>query len=196
MGYIQSLADSDVYMKLRSRPDGSSYYEYVLCYVDDILCISQEPSTFMESIKKIFILKNGYSQPKTFLGSDIHRFEVHENGLNHQCWGLGSREYVQRVVAEVEKRAQEYGLTLPARAVAPMRSNYSPELDLTAELNEEGISLYQGMIGTLRWLVEIGRVDLLIVFRLCHHLWPHLGSDIFMRFYIYLHFLGLSQMKH
>jgi hypothetical protein len=160
MGYVQCLADSDVYMKPKSRSNGSSYYEYVLCYVDDILCISQDPSIFMESMKKIFILKNGYSQPKTFLGSDIHKYEVYENGLKHNCWGLGSREYVDRVVGEVEKRAKGYGLSLPTRVVAPMRSNYSPELDLTAELNDEGISWYQGMIGTLRWLVEIGRVDI------------------------------------
>ena len=160
MGYTQSLADSDVYLKPKSRSDGSSYYEYVLCYVDNILCISQDQSLFMESMKKIFTFKNGYSQPNTFLGSEIHKYEIYENGQMYRSWGLGSKEYILRKVDEVEKRAAVYEMHLPNRAVAPMRSNYSPELDLTSKLNDDGVSWYQGMIGTLRWLIEIGRVNL------------------------------------
>ena len=160
MGYTASLADPDVYMKGRSKPDGFQYYEYVLCYVDDILCISHMPSKFMESIMKIFTLKNGHSHPKTFLGSEIHKYEIFENGLSYRCWGLGSRDYVLRVVKEVEETAQKFQMAFPSRAARPMRSNYSPELDLTEELNDHGTTFYQGMIGTLRWLVEIGRVDL------------------------------------
>ena len=148
MGYVASLGDPDVYMKGRSRADGSTFYEYILCYVDDILCISNQPEIFMESLVKIFTLKNGHSQPKTFLGIDIQKFEIEENGMKHKCWGLGSGAYIKRVLKEVEKRANEFGLRLPVRVVSPLRSGYSPELDLTTELQESGVSWYQSLIET------------------------------------------------
>jgi len=41
-----------------------------------------------------------------------------------------------------------------------MSTGYSPELDVSDLLNEDGIAWYQELIGTLRWLVEIGRSDI------------------------------------
>jgi hypothetical protein len=35
-----------------------------------------------------------------------------------------------------------------------------PELDITEELNEEGIKQYQSLIGALQWLVTLGRFDI------------------------------------
>ncbi|KAI2508430.1 Reverse transcriptase (RNA-dependent DNA polymerase) [Fragilaria crotonensis] len=35
--------DPDVWMRPKVKPNGDKYWEYVLCYVDDILCISHEP---------------------------------------------------------------------------------------------------------------------------------------------------------
>lgn len=160
MGYKPSLADPDVYMKARARADGSNFYEYILCYVDDILCISDNPSLFMENLKNIFTLKNGYSTPKTFLGCEVQKFEVHENGQTFRSWGMGTGDYVKRVVDEAERRAHEYGFVFPTRVVAPMRTNYSPELDFTSFLDDDGVTWYQGLIGTLRWMIEIGRIDL------------------------------------
>jgi hypothetical protein len=47
MGYQSTRADPDVYIKARSKGSGESYYEYVLCYGDDILVISEHPEEFM-----------------------------------------------------------------------------------------------------------------------------------------------------
>jgi hypothetical protein len=43
-----------------------------------------------------------------------------------------------------------------------MNNNYTPELDVTEELNEEDVTFYQELIGVLRWATEIGRVDILL----------------------------------
>jgi hypothetical protein len=43
-----------------------------------------------------------------------------------------------------------------------MNNNYSPELDVTTELDEDGTIFYQELIGVLRWATEIGRVDILL----------------------------------
>jgi hypothetical protein len=40
MGYRPSYADPDVWLQLAVKPDGFEYYEYILCYVDNVLCIS------------------------------------------------------------------------------------------------------------------------------------------------------------
>jgi hypothetical protein len=42
-----------------------------------------------------------------------------------------------------------------------MTSGYRPELDTTAELNDEDGRYYQELIGVLRWAVELGRIDIL-----------------------------------
>ena len=40
--------------------------------------------------------------------------------------------------------------------------SYDAEMDCTAELKSEGIQQYQEIIGSLRWAVELGRVDILL----------------------------------
>ena len=49
---------------------------------------------------------------------------------------------------------------MPAKAETPLKSTYRPELDISAELNPTDASYYQSLIGVLRWIVELGRVDI------------------------------------
>ena len=46
------------------------------------------------------------------------------------------------------------------KANTPITTIYRPELDVTSELNADDASYYQSLIGILRWMVEIGRVDI------------------------------------
>ena len=41
-----------------------------------------------------------------------------------------------------------------------MRATYRPELDVTPVLEAEWASYYQSLIGVLRWIVELGQVDI------------------------------------
>ena len=50
-------------------------------------------------------------------------------------------------------------LKMYSRAQRPMASGYLPELDQSEELDADGVTLYQELIGVLRWAIEIGRVD-------------------------------------
>ena len=43
-----------------------------------------------------------------------------------------------------------------------MNITFSPELDVTEELNEDDTTYFQELIGVLRWATEIGRVDILL----------------------------------
>ena len=51
-------------------------------------------------------------------------------------------------------------MKLPTKAETPMRSTYQPELDVSPELSTEESSYYQSLIGVLRWIVELGRIDI------------------------------------
>ena len=45
---------------------------------------------------------------------------------------------------------------------SPWPRDYRPEADISPELSPEQASYYQSLIGTLRWIVELGRVDLVM----------------------------------
>ena len=48
---------------------------------------------------------------------------------------------------------------LPTKADTPLKASYRPELDVSPELDTANAAYYQSLIGVLRWIVELGRVD-------------------------------------
>jgi Reverse transcriptase (RNA-dependent DNA polymerase) len=60
LGFQSSPADPDVWLRAASKPDGETYYEYMLMYVDDILAILLEPQHILEEVQKTSKLKNGW----------------------------------------------------------------------------------------------------------------------------------------
>lgn len=159
-GYRSSKADPDVWMRKSSKPDGFSYYEYVLCYVDDVLAISHEPGRTMDSIRKTFKLKEDKAEePDVYLGASLSKMT---NGSGTECWTISSEKYVRAAVANVEGKLDKEGKRLPSRCQTPFTSGYKPEQDDTPELKADGLHYYQELIGVLRWAVELGRVDILL----------------------------------
>ena len=57
LGYRPSKADPDVWLKPAKKSTGEAYYEMILCYVDDVISISEDPMRAIEGIKKTFKLK-------------------------------------------------------------------------------------------------------------------------------------------
>jgi len=51
---------------------------------------------------------------------------------------------------------------LATKVTTPIHLGYRPELDTTAELDPKRASYYQGLIGVLRWITELGRIDILV----------------------------------
>ena len=48
---------------------------------------------------------------------------------------------------------------MPNKADTPLTTTYRPELDVSRELTVDDAAYYQSLIGILRWIVELGRVD-------------------------------------
>ena len=160
MNYRASLADPDVWMRPATKPSGERYYEYVLCYVDDVLVISSQPMRSMDGIREVFKLKGDKAEkPDMYLGAQIT--EVHtDNGT--KCWSLSSEKYVKAAVSNVDATLRKNDSKLPSNCPTPCTSGYHPAEDVSNELNARGVQQFQELIGVLRWAVEIGRLDILL----------------------------------
>jgi hypothetical protein len=159
-GYRQSRGDPDVYMKRRSRPNGSNYYEMVLVFVDDILCVSHDPQEFMNRLGKIYDLRGTVSEPSIYLGANVMKHQL-PNGSS--CWAMSSETYVKNAIINVKELLREDGRelrTTKRRGRTPLSISYKPELDQTTELPPAMISRYLQLIGILRWAIELGRIDI------------------------------------
>ena len=63
MGYMPSFTDLDLWLRPAVNPDSFGYYEYILCYVNDMLCISHNPRKLMKRIQEDFNLKDDKIKP-------------------------------------------------------------------------------------------------------------------------------------
>jgi hypothetical protein len=81
------------------------------------------------------------------------------------CWSMSADTYVKYVkcaVADVVHTLDEVGQRLKMRVTTPMATGYRPELDATPELDEGKTNYFQEVIGILQWIVELGRVDIMV----------------------------------
>ena len=101
LGFHSSLADPDVYLRSAIAPNGKKYYEYVMTYVDDVLCISKDPKTIVEGIKAKFALKGDKAEePTEFLGAGLSRMTT---ANRTECWAQSSDKYLAEAVKSVDK---------------------------------------------------------------------------------------------
>ena len=76
MGFIPSLADPDVWMRPAVKEDSFKYWEYILAYVDNVLCISHQPLSAMKRLQESFKMKGDkIEKPTDYLGAALSQFE-------------------------------------------------------------------------------------------------------------------------
>ena len=160
LDFLSCKADPDVWMRAAEKSDGTTYYEYVLLYTDDMLVVSEDPESFIrKEIGEIFTVKEkSIGPPSQYLGNKVLKVEL-DNGV--KCWGFSSSQYVQNAVRNVEEYLERSGRpTLKRNCKSPWPCNYRPEIDTSPELPLDEVSYYQSLIGVLRWIVELGRADI------------------------------------
>jgi hypothetical protein len=144
---------------------------------DDILAVSIDLRSILTKINKHFTLKpDSIKPPDDYLGTMI-RLTTLPNEII--AWGKSSSHYVQ--TAWLQQRRQ--------LAKSPMDVKYRPELDITEELQPEEANYYQSLIGTLRWAIEIGRIDITteVSMLAAHIAMPREGHlDAVLRIFAYL----------
>jgi len=78
-----------------------------------------------------------------------------------RAYSFSPTQYVKEAVLNVENYLDKYNYKFSSKKVnIPIPADYHPELDSTPELNQKESKYYQSLIGILRWIVELGRLDI------------------------------------
>ncbi|CAJ1957701.1 unnamed protein product [Cylindrotheca closterium] len=96
-------------------------------------------------------------EPTTYLGATISKHKL--DGDDYFTWAIGSEEYLQVSLRVVKKRIAPMQLTLKKKVYSTLPTGYKPELDSTPFVDDDTAILYMQLIGILRWLVELGGID-------------------------------------
>jgi hypothetical protein len=132
---------------------------YILTYVDDCLILSQEPGRIINNLKQEYKYKlKDLGEPKRYLGAEIGKYTFPDGT---RAWYMLARFYLQQAVIEVERQFDNLlKIFKPSTLDVPIQPGSHPELDNTQFLEDDNVQLYQSYIGVLRWVVELGHVDL------------------------------------
>jgi len=157
LNYEFCSADHDAWIRKAKRDDGTDYYEYLLLYTDDCLCVSEHAEEALREIDNYFSLKeNSIGPPKIYLGGKVSKVDL-LSGI--WAYSFSSSQYSKEAVKIVEQYLNKKNLKLNRKASAPLSPGYRPELDQSRELDPKDEAYYQSLIGILRWSVELGRID-------------------------------------
>ena len=96
--------------------------------------------------------------PRYLYWSQVQTNEM-SNGVT--AWAISPRKYVKEAINNCEKWIQQ---NMPehrhgSRPSNPFPTGYDPDLDTTAELDEEQATYDQSQISILHYIVELGRID-------------------------------------
>jgi len=145
MGFIPSKAERDIWMR-----DCRDHYKYIAVYVDDLLIASKDPSSIIKTL------------------SDEHKFKLKGTGAVSFCLGCdwfrdddGNLCYAPHQCIEkvMDNYLHLFGKR-PHNAHSPIVQGDHPELDNSELLDNAGIQIYQSLIGSLQWAIQIGRFDI------------------------------------
>jgi hypothetical protein len=139
LGFKSSKADPDVWMCKPRKPNGDIYWEYVLCYVDDVLAISHTPRDIIESISQYVKLKPDSIQPPAmYLGANVAQYTILDGEGSvpmKQVWTMSAQDYIQKAVKEIEMELRSNGAyCLPKKAETPFSHITFPVLLLSRYL--------------------------------------------------------------
>lgn len=146
MGFKPTRYDRDVWMRLRE--DGKGYC-YICTHVDDFKVVSNDPGRWVESIAKVFLIKE-HGPRNYYLGNNYVYRDVND------LWTFGTKTYATEAVARVERI---YGCLRKESTPLPVEDCH-PELDDSPLLGIDDHRKFQMLLGMLQWLMSIGRPDL------------------------------------
>ena len=120
LGYTPTKADPGFWLRKAVKADGFQYYEMVLCYVDGVLCISDDLMKIMKVIQRTFKLKDDkIDEPEDYLGATLEKIILSDGS---EFWSMSSANYVKAAVNNFEKTLAKSKNRLTGRCVAPLQS--------------------------------------------------------------------------
>ena len=151
--------------KLYKRPSQTVIFCYLTKDSFDHMTKPRIVKNSRKISRLIKIKEGGIKQPQVYLRANCQMNQSWTNGI--ECWGMSAEQYCKEAVKNVKKQLKEYGYEYNKKLSDPAylprqpfsNVNYRPELDVTEACNDKEYSYYANLIGVLRWLVELGRID-------------------------------------
>ena len=75
-------------------------------------------------------------------------------------WAISSSQYIQEAIQNVENHLKTKREILSSGTNSLLTNGYHPECDVSGELFDEDVTYCQSLFGVLRWIVEMGRIDI------------------------------------
>ena len=117
----------------------------------------------MKKIDKFFLLKpDSFGDPNMYLGAKI-KYHKTPNGM--WSWKMSPSKYVCEACKNCKDHLNnnfDVRYKLPKQAPNPFFMGYEAELDTSKLYDLEEASYFQSIIGVMHWMIEIGRVDIVI----------------------------------
>ena len=148
MGFFPSFAEPDIWMR-----DRGDHYEYIATYVDDLTIASRDPQAIIDDLEgepNNFKLK-GTGTIDVLLGCNFFRDDD-----DRLCYSPSN--YLKKM----EEQYQRLFGTKPKQYVTALVENDHPEIDESEFLNDEDTRIYQSLIGSAQWLIQLGRFDIAV----------------------------------
>ena len=147
MGFFPCKAEPDIWMR-----KVGNIYEYIAVYVDDLAIAAKDPKQITDVLTKEYKFKLKGTGPISYhLGCDFFR-----DGSGTLCFS--PKKFIDKMIDGYMTLFKSKPKT---NVSSPLEKGDHPELDYSELLDEEGISIYQSLIGSLQWAVSLGRLDIM-----------------------------------
>ena len=145
LGFEPCKTEPDIWL----WPNGT-VYEYIAVYVDDLALVMKNPKGFVALSQQKYKFK--------FKGTGPIDYHL---GMNFQREKDRTLRYVptKHIDKMLDSYKRLFGEVPSQKIHSPLEANDHPELDTSEFLDAEGIQLYQSLIGSLQWIITIGRLD-------------------------------------
>jgi hypothetical protein len=100
--FTSTYTDPDVWFRPATKHSGDPYYKCILVYVDDILCISENPGQIINLLQSDpfnYRLKD-IGPPTRYLGAKVACYTLPDSGVN--TWYISAESYLQKAIPVIE----------------------------------------------------------------------------------------------
>ncbi len=126
-------------------------YKYIGIYVDDVAAAAKDPKAITD------LLQNKYQFK--LKGTGLISFHLGCNFIQDDDGTMctSPRKYIKKLLGTYE---HIFGSKPKQNVTSLLDNGDHPELDMSDELDADGIKNYQSLIGAHQWLVLLGRIDI------------------------------------
>ena len=148
MKFFPCPAEPDIWMR-----DAGEHYEYIAVYCDDLTIASKDPESITNTLKDVHKFKlKGTGALEFLLGCDYKR---DDDGT--MC--MAPQKYIEKMI---DTYVRLFGEKPRTKFQSPLEKNDRPELDESELLELPQIKIFQSLVGSCQWVIQLGRFDVAV----------------------------------